>query len=150
MINKIAYLGVMLMMAAPSILAQKSGYWDKDRATTKEIIVGAGERTLIKTEDFPVGTTEVVYRITLLDENQQMANSLASVLKVIPDPTGISQGSAGAVLILSKVSGDDKCKYAIFSSDNKASAYAKDGKTNQACLIQDTPVSKDAKNLSFE
>jgi hypothetical protein len=31
------------------------------------------------------------------------------------DPTGISQGSAGAVFILSKISGDDKCKYAVFS-----------------------------------
>jgi len=43
-----------------------------------------------------------------------MANSLVSVLKSIPDPTGISQGSAGAVLLLSKISGEDKCKYAIF------------------------------------
>ena len=133
-----------------SAFSQKDGYWDKDRATTEEISVSARDRIVIKTQDFPVGTTEVVYRITLLDQNQQMAGSLVSVLKAIPDPTGISQGSAGAVFILSKISGDDKCKYAIFSKEELASKYKKDGKTTDACLVQDTPVSKDAKRLSTD
>ncbi|MBG6111585.1 hypothetical protein IWX84_002472 [Flavobacterium sp. CG_9.10] len=133
-----------------SAFSQKDGYWDKDRTTTEEISVSARNIIVIKTQDFPVGTTEVVYRITLLDQNQQMAGSLVSVLKAIPDPTGISQGSAGAVFILSKISGDDKCKYAIFSKEELASKYKKDGKTTDACLVQDTPVSKDAKRLSTE
>jgi hypothetical protein len=47
---------------------------------------------VIKTDDFPVGTTELIYRITLLDDNQKIANSLVSLLKAVPDPTGISQG----------------------------------------------------------
>jgi hypothetical protein len=38
-----------------------------------------------------LGTTELIFRITLLDDNQQMAGSLVSLLKAIPDPTGISQ-----------------------------------------------------------
>jgi hypothetical protein len=97
--------------------AQKDGYWDKDRSTTKEIIVSARNRIVIKTDDFPIGTTELIYRITLLDDNQQLAGSLISLLKSIPDPTGISQGAAGAVFLLSKISGDDKCKYAVFSSN---------------------------------
>lgn len=130
--------------------AQKDGYWDKTRATTEEITVSARDRIIIKTQDFPEGTTEIVFRITLLDKNQQMASSLVSVLKAIPDPTGISQGSAGAVFILSKISGDDKCKYAIFSNENLASSYKKTGITQAACLVQNTPVSKDAKLLSAE
>ncbi len=130
--------------------AQKDGYWDKERATTKEIIVSAGDRITIKTEDLPVGTTEIVYRITLLDENQQMANSLVSVLKAIPDPYGIGQGSAGAVLIMSKISGDDKCTYAIFTSDANAKKYIDTGKVNDACHSQTEPVSKDAKRLSLD
>ncbi|MNF30026.1 Tetratricopeptide repeat protein [compost metagenome] len=130
--------------------SQKDGYWDKERATTKEIIVSARDRIIIKTDELPAGTTEVVYRITLLDENQQMAGSLVSVLKAIPDPTGISQGSAGAVFILSKISGDDKCKYAVFSKAELASEYKKTGMTDEACLVQDTPVSKDAKRLSVD
>jgi len=130
--------------------SQQDGYWDKDRSTTKEISVSARDRIVIKTDDLPLGTTEVVYRITLLDVNQQLASSLVSVLKSIPDPTGISQGSAGAVFVLSKISGDDKCTYAVFSRNDLASKYIETGKTLDACLIQDEPVSKDAKRLSID
>ncbi|MFV5686729.1 tetratricopeptide repeat protein [Flavobacterium sp. GB2R13] len=140
----------LFLFTANIVSSQKDGYWDKARATTEEISVSARDRIIIKTQDFPEGTTEVVYRITLLDKNQQIAGSLVSVLKSIPDPTGISQGSAGAVFILSKISGDDKCKYAIFSSSDLALKYKENGKTDDACLVQDTPVSKDAKRLSTE
>ncbi|OOV13216.1 M48 family metallopeptidase [Flavobacterium sp. LM4] len=133
-----------------NVSAQKDGYWDKERATTKEILVSAGDRINVKTEDLPIGTTEIVYRITLLDENQQMANSLVSVLKAIPDPYGIGQGSAGAVLIMSKISGDDKCIYAVFTSDTNAKKYIDNGKVNDACYAQTEPVSKDAKRLSID
>jgi len=140
----------LFLITVNTVFAQKDGYWDKTRATTEEISVSARDRIIIKTQDFPEGTTEIVYRITLLDKNQQMAGSLVSVLKAIPDPTGISQGSAGAVFILSKISGDDKCKYAVFSSADLASKYKENGKTNDACSLQDTPISKDAKRLSIE
>lgn len=132
------------------IFAQQDGYWDKQRSTTKEIKVSARDRIVIKIDDLPLGTTEIVYRITLLDENQQLAGSLVSVLKSIPDPTGISQGSAGAVFIMSKVSGDDKCTYAIFSKEILATQYKDSGKTTESCLFQKEPVSKDAKRLSVD
>ncbi|SDH09947.1 hypothetical protein SAMN04488062_104125 [Flavobacterium omnivorum] len=141
---------LVTVLAFKTSFSQKDGYWDKTRATTEEITVSARDRIIIKTQDFPEGTTEVVYRITLLDKNQQMAGSLVSVLKAIPDPTGISQGSAGAVFILSKISGDDKCKYAVFSSADLTTKYKENGKTDDACLVQDTPVSKDAKLLSAD
>jgi len=144
------FLYLLLIFVSITTYAQKDGYWDKERAFIKEIAVSARDRIVLKTEDFPTGTTEVVYRITLLDENQQLANSLVSVLKAIPDPTGISQGSAGAVFVLSKISGDDKCKYAIFSSNSNASKYKENGETASACLVQDEPISKDAKRLSIE
>lgn len=140
----------LFLITVNTVFAQKDGYWDKTRATTEEISVSARDRIIIKSQDFPEGTTEIVYRITLLDKNQQMAGSLVSVLKAIPDPTGISQGSAGAVFILSKISGDDKCKYAVFSRADLASKYKENGKTDDACLVQDTPISKDAKRLSTE
>jgi tetratricopeptide (TPR) repeat protein len=133
-----------------SAFAQKDGYWDKDRATTKEIIVSARDRIVVKTDDFPIGTTELIYRITMLDDNQQLAGSLVSLLKSIPDPTGISQGAAGAVFLLSKISGEDKCKYAVFSSSELAFDYQKNGDINKACLAQDSPVGKDAKRLSID
>ncbi|TDE53432.1 tetratricopeptide repeat protein [Flavobacterium sp. GT3P67] len=148
--NKYFIVLFLFLITVNTVFSQKDGYWDKTRATTEEITVSARDRIIIKTQDFPEGTTEVVYRITLLDKNQQMAGSLVSVLKAIPDPTGISQGSAGAVFILSKISGDDKCKYAVFSSTDLATKYKENGKTDDACLVQDTPVSKDAKRLSAE
>ncbi len=148
--SKKLFLVLLISISFESIFAQQDGYWDKERATTKEIIVSARDRIVIKTEDLPVGTTEVVYRITLLDVNQQMANSLVSVLKSIPDPTGISQGSAGAVFLLSKISGDDKCKYAIFTNEAISSEYKKSGEVAKACYVQNIPVSKDAKGLSID
>ncbi|GGF15316.1 tetratricopeptide repeat protein [Flavobacterium limi] len=143
-------LVLFLISSFYNVTAQKDGYWDKERATTKEIIVSAGDRITVKTEDLPVGTTEVVYRVTLLDENQQMTNSLVSVLKAIPDPYGIGQGSAGAVLLMSKISGDDKCTYALFTSDSNAKKYIDNGKVSDACHAQTEPVSKDAKRLSLD
>ena len=147
--TKVFFL-LIISLAFHNSFAQKDGYWDKTRTTTEEITVSARNRIIIKTQDFPEGTTEVVFRITLLDKNQQMAGSLVSVLKSIPDPTGISQGSAGAVFILSKISGEDKCKYAIFSNADFATKYKENGKTENACFAQDTPVSKDAKVLSTD
>ena len=141
---------IFFFITIPVLFAQKEGYWDKERSTTKEVVVSARDRILIKIDDLPTGTTEVIYRITLLDKNQQMANSLVSVLKAIPDPTGISQGSAGAVFLVSKISGDDKCKYAIFSKADAANNYVTTGNTDEACFIQDEPVSKDAKRLSMD
>ena len=149
MYKKISSL-YFFFMAIPLLFAQKDGYWDKERSTTKEVVVSARDRILIKIDDLPTGTTELIYRITLLDKNQQMANSLVSVLKAIPDPTGISQGSAGALFLVSKISGDDKCKYAIFSKPDVANNYVTTGATSEACLVQDEPVSKDAKRLSVD
>lgn len=147
--NKILFV-LLISISINTLFAQKDGYWDKERATKKEIVVSARDRIIIKTEELPVGTTEVVFRITLLDVNQQMANSLVSVLKSIPDPTGISQGSAGAVFLLSKISGEDKCKYAIFSNEVLASEYQKNGTTTKACYEQNVAVSQDAKGLSAD
>ncbi len=143
------FIAILLLSVTPHLLGQQSGYWDKERATSKEVSVSAGKRVLLKTDELPVGTTEIVYRITLLDQNQQIANSLVSVLKAIPDPTGISQGSAGAVLILSKISGDDKCKYAVFTDKERAQIYKETGESKNACLYQDHAVNKDARRLSL-
>jgi hypothetical protein len=85
----------------------------------------------------PEGTTEVVYRITLLTKPAN-GSSLVSVLKAIPDPTGISQGSWQ--FYLSKISGDINviCCFSVGLSYK----IQRKRKTDDACFIQDTPVSK--------
>lgn len=145
--NKLLYFATVFLFST-SLFAQTDGFWDKERATTKEINLSAGKRTLVKTEDLPVGTTEFVYRITILDEGQKLTSSLVSVLKAIPDPTGISQGTAGAIHLTSAISGDDKCTYALFQDANAANLYLKDGKTGNACLEQKDKINKDAKLIS--
>ncbi|RAR70658.1 tetratricopeptide repeat protein [Flavobacterium aciduliphilum] len=125
----------------------KEGYWDNIRTTNETITLRAGEKKIVKTAEFPEGTTELVYRITVLDDNQKLSSSLVSLLKAIPDPTGISQGTAGAVFLMSSISGTDKCKYAIFSQAKEADNYLNTEKTTKACFVQDSPINKEAKLL---
>ena len=125
-----------------------NGYWDNQRITNKEIKLSAGDKIVIKSEDFPVGTTEFVYRITLLDENQKMVSDLASVLKAIPDPYFIGKGTGGALSLASSISGSDKCTYAVFTDEFKANEFSKNADFKTACLYQPNPVSKDAKVVS--
>ncbi|SHJ08666.1 tetratricopeptide repeat protein [Flavobacterium terrae] len=125
-----------------------NGYWDNQRITNKEIKLSAGDKIIIKSEDFPVGTTEFVYRITLLDENQKMVDDLASTLKAIPDPYFIGKGTGGALSLVSSISGSDKCIYAVFTDEAKANEFSKNSDFKTACLYQPNPVSKDAKVVS--
>jgi hypothetical protein len=147
---KTNFFSYIVLFFTFSLSAQQTGYWDKTRATSKEISLTAGDRISVKSEDFPKGTTEIIYRITLLDDNQQLASSLVSLLKSVPDPSGISQGSAGAVFLMSKISGDDKCTYALFSNEESAAKYKNSGETVGACFEQNNPLSKEAKLLSLE
>lgn len=139
--NKFYYLFIIISQLT---FAQKDGYWDNERATNKEIILEAGKRILIKTQDLPVGTTEFVYRISVLSEGEKLSNSLVSVLKMIPDPSGYSQGAAGVIHLSTVLSGEDLCKYALFSNAKNANEYEKDGKTTDACLVQHKKINKDA------
>ena len=140
---------VLFLLFSTTFFAQKTdGFWDKERATSKEIKLSAGKRTVIKVEDLPIGTTEFVYRITVLDENQKLTSSLVSVLKAIPDPTGISQGTAGAIHLTSTIAGNDKCTFALFQEAASANLFLKEGKTDKACWEQKEKVNKDAKLIS--
>ena len=138
----------MLMFCSLLFSQSSEGYWDNVRTTNETINLSAGKRTVIKSTDLPDGTTEAVFRISILDDNQKLASSLVSLLKSIPDPTGISQGSAGAVYLLSTISGDDKCRYAIFNNEKDALHYQKTGEAKNACFVQNTPINKEAKLLT--
>ncbi|ESU28711.1 hypothetical protein FLJC2902T_13020 [Flavobacterium limnosediminis JC2902] len=125
------------------------GYWDKERATTREIVLGAGDRTWVRTDDLPIGTTEVVYRITLLDEDQKMVNDLASVLTILPDPTRVSKGSAVAISLMSKAAGDDKCYYSIFKTYEAADNYSKTGNYQTACYSNPNEINREVNRITL-
>jgi hypothetical protein len=80
---------------------------------------------------------ELIYRITLLD-NQKIANSLVSLLKAVPTLPELVR-VCGAVFLLSRISGDDKSRYAVFSSNDLALDYQKSGKMFEACYAQEIP-----------
>ena len=145
---KFSILGLLLAFTSLAFAQSNEGFWDNIRTTNETILLEAGKRKVIKTTDFPNGTTEVVYRISLLDDNQKTSSTLVSVLKAIPDPSGISQGAAGTVFLLSTISGEDKCKFAVFTNENDALQYEKTGIAKNACVIQDEPVNKAAKLLT--
>jgi tetratricopeptide (TPR) repeat protein len=75
---------------------------------------------------------------------------LASVLKAIPDPTGISQGTAGALFLTNSLSGDDKCVYGIYTSEKTGNQFLKDGKLETACYFSKEPINKDSKVISIK
>jgi hypothetical protein len=71
-----------------------------------------------------------------------MVGSLVSVLKKpFQTQQELVKVQQGSFFILSKISGDDKCKYAVFSSANCYKIQRK-RKTDDACWVQDTPVSR--------
>ncbi len=130
--------------------AQKDGFWDKERAFTKEIKLSAGNRTLVKIDDLPEGASEFVFRILLIDENGKITTSLASILKAIPDPTGISQGTAGAIFLTNSLSGDDTCVYGIYTSEKAGNQFLNDGKLETACYFSKDAINKDSKVISIK
>lgn len=147
MIHKILAL---LVLVTTFSFAQQDGFWDKERAFTKEIKLGSGNRAIVKIDDLPEGASEFVYRISLIDENSKITNSLASILKMIPDPTGISQGTAGAITLTNSFSGDDTCLFGIFTSEKSSNQFLVDGKLDKACYSVKEPINKDSKVISIK
>lgn len=143
--NSFKYLVFFISITSLVQSQTKDGYWDNIRTTNQTFTLKAGEVKIINSEDFPEGTTEFVYRITTLDKNQQISSSLTSLLKSIPDPTGISQGAAGGVFLLSTISGEDKSKYIVFSSKTDADLYSKNKKIENACFVQENQLIKKPK-----
>ena len=144
---KIIFLFLLITQIS---FAQKDGFWDKERAFTKEIRLSAGNRTLVKIDDLPEGASEFVFRILLIDENGKITTSLASILKAIPDPTGISQGTAGAIFLTNSLSGDDTCIYGIYTSEKAGNKFLKDGKLETACHFSKDAINKDSKVISIK
>lgn len=145
---KFSITALCILFTAIVYAQSNDGYWDNIRSTNETIILEAGKRKAIKSADFPAGTTEVVFRISLLDDNQKISSSLVSLLKAIPDPSGVSQGTAGAVFLLSTITGEDKCKFFVFTNENDALQFEKLATVKSACFAQEAPVNKAAKLLS--
>ena len=58
--NKLTFIFLLITALA---FAQIDGYWDKERATSKLVVVSARDRIIIPLDELPEGTTKIVYRI---------------------------------------------------------------------------------------
>jgi tetratricopeptide (TPR) repeat protein len=125
-------------------------YWDTKRASAETVKVKAGESLVFKSADLPIGTTEVLYRIKIIETNSKITESLVSILKSIPDPTGISQGTAGVIFLTTTITGKDKFDYALFSSVNDATAFTKTKKSTKSCFQSSESSSSDSKIINFD
>ena len=142
--NKLICL-LFLVFFSSAFSQDESGYWDKIRAETKEINLSAGQRFWQRI-DIPTGTTQAAVRITLLEESQQLSNSLSSLLSSIPSPQ--TQVAAAGVTLLSDIAGDDKCRYFIFQNRDAANDYINTGNIGQACLSHTSDITRDVFFLS--
>jgi len=121
------------------------GYWDKIRSTTKEINLCANCRTWQRI-DVPIGTSQIAYRITLLDDNQKLSSSFSDMLAGIPG--GVTKAAALGVNLLSNIAGDDKCRYYIFQNEQGANQFHANANYSGACLIQTNPVNREVNFLN--
>lgn len=127
------FLFLFLILLSQSIFCQNStGYWDKSRSIYKEVKLSAGQRTWHRI-DIPLGTTQVVARITMLGKSQKITKSLTDLLINIPGPE--AKALAAGTSLTSAVMGDDECSYRIFLSKKDADAYYINQTSNNSCKL---------------
>lgn len=127
----------------------ETGYWDFSRATNKTIKLPFDKKTWIRTDELPIGTTEVMYRITLLNDKQKLLESLASLLNKVPANQYTSTASV-ATTFASKIVSNDLCKFSIFTTYEDAQNYYKTGNYQTACYIHLNTVHQYASRFSVE
>lgn len=102
------------------LFAQNKQYWDTTKQFYQKFELPAREKKLIEM-NIPNGTLELVYRISILEINKNISNSLADILGNVPyAPAKIFGGS---INLLSGISGTSKCNYYIFNDKQKANTF---------------------------
>lgn len=127
------FLFLFFLTLLQSVFCQNAmGYWDKSRSIYKEIKLSAGERTWYRI-DVPLGTTQVVARITMLGKSQRITKSLTDLLLNIPGTQ--AKALAAGTSLTSAVMGDDECSYRIFLNKKDADAYYINKTSTNSCKL---------------
>ena len=138
--NKSFLLLSLSLLFTPPMYSQDESGWDKERATTKEIVLDASSTTWSKI-DLPVGTTEVAVRVTLPDDNRQLTTSFADLLGSVPLPS--AQMASAGTKFLSEIAGNDYCKYYVFQNAQEVNNYFQTYQDNAACFSTPDKVNRD-------
>lgn len=130
---------VIFIFIFVQIYGQK-GYWDALRTQKKEVKLVANTR-VVYSLDIPYGTTQLIYRITVLDINSQIPNQLSALVGQFNSPSALA--AASALSLTSVIMGKDKCKYFVFKNQQDASNYAKTGIPQNSCHGISQPLTTD-------
>jgi tetratricopeptide (TPR) repeat protein len=123
----------------------RKGYWDNLRAFKQKFDMSAGERRTVAVK-IPLGTTQIIYRVIVTDNGQEVPKSLYSVISKV-DPTSLM--STG-VSLLSNIAGNSKCYYSIFNSIAQANNFVKSGiDFAKPCYRNNLKINEDSKVLEL-
>ena len=144
---KTKFLAVFCLFFCKNVIAQnQDGNWDFIRAIERNIPLADGEKKWYRIE-LPVGTTQIIYRVSFLSSSADATDKLASTLQSAPSLT--AKGASAALNLITILGGTNKGRYHIFTSSEAANAYLSTGKPYNSCYSsgEDIPGEKNFLNL---
>lgn len=135
-----------IVLFAFTLFGQQSGHWDFNRAIEKSFPLPDTEKKII-TVNLPIGTTQILYRVSFLSPSAEVTNKIAQTLSVAPSLT--IQGASMALNVISTLGGTNKGQYNIFTDYENANKYYL-GLRSTACYVSlaDIPGEKNYIELS--
>ncbi len=136
--NSLFIIIFYFILKSTVFLAQNSeGYWDYERAIEKHIPLEDGERkgTLV---NLPKGTTQIIYRVSFLSENENITRTISSTLSSVPSE--YAQGAAVAITLLDKFGGDNKGTYHIFLNGEDVQSYIDGNGVQNSCYDSESDI----------
>lgn len=142
-VSKVLLFIIILSLPSKKCFPQDNntkGYWDIENTLIKTISINPlTEGKKFTSINLPIGTTQILYKITVSQNGKEFGQSLSSILSKIPMTDVKLAGSI--VGISSGISGSDKCYYSIFSSKDEANNFIKYGiKNSQPCYKNDVEI----------
>lgn len=117
--------------------AQNVCKWDTTKQFYQKFELSAKQKKLIEIK-IPSGTTELLYRISILENNGNLTNSLSNLMGSIPyTPIKLIGNS---INLLNGIGGNSKCEYLIFTSKEKANLFLKDKKNSNLSCYQSEKI----------
>jgi hypothetical protein len=120
--------------------AQQIGKWDTTKAFYQKIELSAKQKKVIAI-NIPKGSTELLYRITVADAEENISKSLASLMSNVPYAPSKIVGSG--INLLNGIGGTSKCEFFIFNTIENANLFIKQkNEIGNACFVSEKIIEK--------
>ncbi|MGZ6540241.1 MAG: hypothetical protein ACXVEB_17830, partial [Bacteroidia bacterium] len=137
----------VLTLSVKTFSQQQDGYWDSERKTEEFIPLASGYRTWHRVS-IPIGTTQIIFRISFLSNSGELRTTLASTLSSIPSAS--AQGASSVITLLNELGGSNKGQFHIFESKNDADTYLNTGKAINSCYNSVSEIPSEKNYLTIE